>query len=191
MAWEHQKSGTTFFFDIVRYILILSGTCYILSLIGEHSSVFGLLAALPVYVIMLNVFGFLTLPLYSFTPENRAKSKMLNAMQKGDFESAKTQTDTFVREFKVNVPKESETDHDIAEAHNNRGIAYLKLGRFQEAIEVYKQAIRIKPYDAHAHHMLGIIYLINRDKGSALKEYKILKTLDAEKANELFNKIHK
>jgi hypothetical protein len=29
------------------------------------------------------------------------------------------------------------------------------------------------------------------DKGSALEEYKILKTLDVDKANELFNLIYK
>jgi hypothetical protein len=29
------------------------------------------------------------------------------------------------------------------------------------------------------------------DKGSALEEYKILKTLDTEKANKLFNLIYK
>ncbi len=112
MAWEHQKSEITIFFDIVRYILILSGTCYILSLIWEHSWVFGLLAVIPIYFIMLNLFGFLTLPLYwFFTPESRAKSKMLKAMQNGDFESVKTQTDDFVKEFKVNVPEESKTGH--------------------------------------------------------------------------------
>lgn len=60
MAWEHQKSGTTIFFDIVRHILILSGTCYILFLIWKHSWVFGLLAVVPVYLIMLNLFVFLT-----------------------------------------------------------------------------------------------------------------------------------
>jgi len=38
-----------------------------------------------------------------------------------------------------------------------------------------------------AHFNLGASYLINGDKGSALEEYKILKTLDVDKANELFN----
>ena len=73
----------------------------------------------------------------------------------------------------------------------NLGIAYGNLGRYQDAIEAYKQAIRIKPDYAEAHYNLGIAYLVTGDKDSALEEYKILKTLDAEKANELFKLISK
>jgi len=79
---------------------------------------------------------------------------------------------------------------DYAEAHNNLGLAYLGLGRWQEAIESFKQAIRIKPDYADAHCNLGAAYSINGDKGLALEEYKILKTLDAELANKLFNLIY-
>jgi len=72
------------------------------------------------------------------------------------------------------------------------GYCYGKLGRWQDAIEAFKQAIRIKPDDAGAHSMhfmLGAAYLMTGDKGSALEEYKILKTLDAEMANKLLNLI--
>ena len=79
---------------------------------------------------------------------------------------------------------------DYAEAHNNLGLAYLGLGRWQEAIESFKQAIRIKPDYADAHCNLGAAYSINGDKGLALEEYKILKTLDTELANKLFNLIY-
>jgi hypothetical protein len=150
MAWEHQKSETTIFFDIVRYILILSGTGYILSLIWEHSSVFGLLAVIPVYLIMLNLFGFLTLPLYSFTPENRAKSKMLKAMQNGDFESLKKLSDNFERDFKVNIPKESETIHDIAKAERSD-----KSCLNETIISITKAA---EQGDAAAQYNLGAMY---------------------------------
>ena len=37
---------------------------------------------------------------------------------------------------------------------------------------------------------LGVAYSINGDKGSALEEYKILKTVNAEVANKLFNLIY-
>lgn len=113
MVWEHQKSGMTIFFDIVRHILILAGTSYVLFLIWNHSWIFALFAAIPVYVIMLNLFGFLTLPLYLLTPENRAKSKMLKTVQKGDLESLKSQTDDFAKQFNVNVPEESPDSNDV------------------------------------------------------------------------------
>jgi len=58
-------------------------------------------------------------------------------------------------------------------------------------VESYKQAIRIKPDFAEAHYALGGTYFFLNDRGSALEEYKILKDLDPELANELFNLIYK
>ncbi len=112
MAWEHQKSGTTICLDLVRHFLILSGTCYLLFLIWKRSSVLALIAALPAYVILLNLVGFLTLPLYLMTPENRLKAKAFKAFRRGDFERSKALTDKFIKEFNVNVPTESPTDED-------------------------------------------------------------------------------
>ena len=75
-------------------------------------------------------------------------------------------------------------------AHNNLGVAYGDLGRYQDAIESCKQAIKIKPDYAEAHSNLGKAYLMTGDKGSALEECKILKTLDTKQANELLKLIN-
>jgi tetratricopeptide (TPR) repeat protein len=80
---------------------------------------------------------------------------------------------------------------DFAEVHYILGTAYVRLGRNQEAVEAYKEAIRLKPDYADAHYNLGIFYLLLNDKGSALEEYKILKDLNQKLANELFNRIYK
>jgi tetratricopeptide (TPR) repeat protein len=80
---------------------------------------------------------------------------------------------------------------NYADAHYNLGNAYSKLGRYQDAIEPFKQAIRIKPDWLEAHYNLGITYLIIGDKDSALEEYKILKTLGAKHADQLYNLIQK
>jgi tetratricopeptide (TPR) repeat protein len=79
---------------------------------------------------------------------------------------------------------------DDADAYYGLGLAYGKLGRYQDEIESCKQAIRIKPDYANAHYALGLAYLVVGDKGSALEQYKILKTLDVELANKLFNLIY-
>jgi len=71
------------------------------------------------------------------------------------------------------------------------GLAYGKLRRYEEAIEACKQAIRIEPDDVDTHYNLGLTYLILGDNGSALDEYKILKDLDQDSANKLFNLIYK
>lgn len=107
MAWEHEKSGTTLFIDVVRHLLILSGTCYVVLFIWKYSWIIALIVAIPAYIIMLNLFGFLTLPLYLLTPENKMKAKAFKAFQKGDFETGKALTDKFSKKFNVNVPEET------------------------------------------------------------------------------------
>ncbi len=80
---------------------------------------------------------------------------------------------------------------DDAFFHSYLGIAYSNLDMYKEAIEAYKQAIRLKPDDADAHYFLGLAYDSLNDRGSALEQYKILKNLDSELANKLFNEIYK
>jgi tetratricopeptide (TPR) repeat protein len=79
---------------------------------------------------------------------------------------------------------------DYAEGHLNMGAAYHQMGRFEEAIASYKEAIKIKPNLPEAYLNLGMTYLKLGDRGSALDEYKILKDLDKEMANKLFNLIY-
>ena len=92
----------------------------------------------------------------------------------------------------VNAFKEAiKISPDDAEAHLNLGIAYGHLNLYQEALEALKQAIRINPDDPQAHFSIGIVYLSLDDRNSALQEYKILKELDLDMANRLFDLIYK
>jgi|GEM_PF-7063152 len=87
-----------------------------------------------------------------------------------------------------------EIDPEDDVAYLNLGNAYYKLERYPEAIESFKQGIRIDPEvtgAALAHYSLGVLYLyINNDRGSALEQYKILKDLNKDLANKLFNAIY-
>jgi tetratricopeptide (TPR) repeat protein len=74
-------------------------------------------------------------------------------------------------------------------AHCNLGFAYDQLGFHEEAREAYIQAIRIDPDYAEAHYSLGVAYLLIKDRDSAINEYKILKELNIDLANKLFNLI--
>jgi len=80
--------------------------------------------------------------------------------------------------------------YDDAEVHNVLGYAYVKSGNYEKAIEAYKEAIRINPNLAAAHNILGYAYIAVSDRSSALEEYKILKDLDKELANKLFDRIN-
>jgi tetratricopeptide (TPR) repeat protein len=64
------------------------------------------------------------------------------------------------------------------------------MGRYEEAIDSYKRALRMKPLMPEAHLNLGMTYLKLGDKGSAIEEYKILKDLEKEMANRLFDLIY-
>lgn len=79
---ENRRSGATFLLDLVRYALIMFGTWYVLRLLWPFSRIVALVAAIPVFVIILNVCGFLTLPLYALTPEIRAKRAALRDFER-------------------------------------------------------------------------------------------------------------
>jgi tetratricopeptide (TPR) repeat protein len=79
---------------------------------------------------------------------------------------------------------------DYAEAQLNLGATYTQMDRYEEAITSYRQALRIKPDLAEAHLNLGMTYLKSGDRGAALDEYKILKDLNKDMANRLFDLIY-
>lgn len=80
---------------------------------------------------------------------------------------------------------------DNADAHSGLGYMYRRLSMFKECIEASKQAIRINSNHVNAHFNLGLARIALGDRDSSLDEYKILKTLDPEKANMLFDQIYK
>lgn len=106
MAYEHEKSGTTICLDIVRNLLALGAAGGVVFLIWKWNWIVALVAAIPLYIVMVNLAGFLTLPLYGLTPENRLGRRMMEAIKDGDFEKSKVLGDEFEKRFNVNVPKE-------------------------------------------------------------------------------------
>jgi hypothetical protein len=91
-------------------------------------------------------------------------------------------------EYERALPYFEETvkkDANYAKAYFQIGYCNAELGRYKKAIVAYKQAIRIEPEFVLAHYFLGLAYLELEDKDSALKEYRILKDLDEDYANEL------
>jgi len=81
-------------------------------------------------------------------------------------------------------------DPELLPALYQLGIAYGKLGLAEDEIASFTSAIRIDPDYAPPHFNMGIIYLKSGDKAAALEEYKILKRLDAEMADRLFDRIY-
>jgi tetratricopeptide (TPR) repeat protein len=80
---------------------------------------------------------------------------------------------------------------DYAIVHNNLGAALWGQGKVQDAIAHFTKAVQAKPDYADAHINLGFGYLTIGDKVSALEEYKILKKLNPDLANKLYQEILK
>ena len=76
---------------------------------------------------------------------------------------------------------------DFAEAFYNLGAAYSRAGRHRDTIEAYKTAVKIKPDYLNARNNLSLAYAAVNDKDAALDEYRMLKILDAGKAQNLFD----
>jgi tetratricopeptide (TPR) repeat protein len=81
-------------------------------------------------------------------------------------------------------------DPEEASYYNNLGKVQYMLELSVESVESYKKAIRIEPDHARAHFNLGVYYSSRNDRSSALEEYKILKGIDTELANELLDVIY-
>jgi tetratricopeptide (TPR) repeat protein len=68
------------------------------------------------------------------------------------------------------------------EEHFNLGNAYYESGKWKEAIESYKQAIRIDPDFAEAHHDLGVAYGELGKHEEAIKSFKQAIRIDPDYA---------
>jgi tetratricopeptide (TPR) repeat protein len=67
--------------------------------------------------------------------------------------------------------------------------AYSSEGKYKEALEAYRKASNMSGADVpEIHYNLGITYLMLDDRGSALKEYKILEDTDPVRADTLYRK---
>jgi tetratricopeptide (TPR) repeat protein len=87
--------------------------------------------------------------------------------------------------------KAIELNPTFAQGYLGLGITYNLLGFNDKAIKALKRAILIDPRFAQAHHALALSYLKNGDRASALAEYKILRGLDSDLADQLILLINK
>ncbi len=68
-------------------------------------------------------------------------------------------------------------------------MVYTVLGRNNDALEVCRKAVQIKPEYAQAHYALALIYLKLGDKASALEAWGVLRNLDRSLADEVIRLI--
>ena len=76
-----------------------------------------------------------------------------------------------------------------ASAHFNLGLTLYNAGRYSEAIESYKEVVKLRPTLAVAYFNLGLTYYAINDKPAAMAQYETLKGIDAEMAKQLYDAI--
>ncbi|MBI4835279.1 MAG: trypsin-like peptidase domain-containing protein [Planctomycetes bacterium] len=84
-------------------------------------------------------------------------------------------------------------NQDCADAHFKLGAFYLQMEPpdFQSAISSYKEVIRVQPENIDTHYWLGICYCNVNKLESARREYRALKKLDKDAAEQLLAVINK
>jgi tetratricopeptide (TPR) repeat protein len=81
-----------------------------------------------------------------------------------------------------------EPDNELI--YYNIGVTYSRMDRPEEAIRAYTLAIRANPRMAAAHYNLGMMYFSQGRRKRALDQYEILKGLESDAANDLFERIY-
>lgn len=80
---------------------------------------------------------------------------------------------------------------NVAQLHYHLGHAYARMGRRREAVKSLNSAIRVNPNHVNAHFRLGLLHLRAHNREGALKAYRILRSLDENKARRLFRGIYR
>jgi tetratricopeptide (TPR) repeat protein len=79
----------------------------------------------------------------------------------------------------------------FAVGYNNLGVAYGKLGKFDEEIAALQRAIKLRPSYAGARYNLGMTFLKVKNKKAAMRQYESLKEFDEGAAEALLKEINK
>ncbi|HDH06437.1 MAG TPA: tetratricopeptide repeat protein, partial [Nitrospirae bacterium] len=139
------------------------------------------------YILSSILILLITLSLFSFASAEK-DSRIISPQVAALVVTTKPDTDTpetaGIKE-EINEP-DTVMEQDDASDLFDLGVAYSGKGMYIEAVAAYKDALEIKPDYTEAHYKLGLSYLMLKDKDSLMEEYKILRNLDSQKADNLY-----
>ncbi|MFL6216349.1 MAG: TonB family protein [Blastocatellia bacterium] len=109
----------------------------------------------------------------------------------GDIEKNRQHTDEAIGAYKQAAQTQVSGDaSDAALALKRVAEIYFKQQRYSEAVETYKQAAIYDPeFDSDDHMRLGMAYLKLGDKESAMEQYRKLRKMEPELAEQLLKQI--
>jgi len=83
-----------------------------------------------------------------------------------------TSLNEYIPQLEERGVKVIELDPNDAQAYNNRGNAYYRLGEYDKAITDYTKAIDIDPNDAKAYYNRGNAYSIQSKDVEAINDFE-------------------
>lgn len=86
--------------------------------------------------------------------------------------------------------KARDLEPDNAQIHFDIGVTYHHKKLPEKELRAYTRAIRANPWMAPAHYNMGQLFLSQGNRKLALHQYEILKSLEKELADRLFEKIY-
>jgi tetratricopeptide (TPR) repeat protein len=103
--------------------------------------------------------------------------KGINSIQSEDYQQA-------IKDF----DKAIELNPNLAEAYNNRGLVYGKLGNLQQAIKDFDKAIELNPNYAEAYYSRGIAFGKLGNLQQEIKDYDKAIELNPDLAQAYYNR---
>ncbi len=72
----------------------------------------------------------------------------------------------------------------------NLGYVYYRLRKYRDAVESVRNALRLRSDDVEGQFFLGNLYVLTKNRKLALEQLNVLKTLNRELANRLYQSIY-
>ena len=82
-------------------------------------------------------------------------------------------------------------DPEDPEIRFNLAYALSREKRLNDAILEMETAVKLKPTDAELNLFLGHLFILKKDRGGATEQYAKLKTLDASRADRLYEALNR
>ena len=80
---------------------------------------------------------------------------------------------------------------DSEDLRDYLGLSYYHLGRYQDALDAFEEAVRLKPDHATNHYFIGMVYTRMGRRADAQNEYQKLRAANSSYAADLYADIQK
>jgi tetratricopeptide (TPR) repeat protein len=142
--------------------------------------------------VLFMLLSLMAIPLLTYTSADGTEHTTANKMKVALIVSKRAHNDIKIDRINTGGLLDAEEagipDQNNPYDHFNHGVACDHDGKHREAIESYRKAVSIKPDYPEAHYNLALSYLMLNENALAHEEYRFLKNIDPQMADNLYEK---